>query len=555
MGPTTAQQQHASQQAILAGDAVLLLAEQQQHEQGGEWPDEDGAALPSAEQIRVAKERRERMRAALAAGGDDFIALDAVEAPSATTAAEAVESSDDGEKESRLVREKEDDSDEPFEEHRGATITFGAPTAPVDVSTSDRKVVDVDADFEMELIRQGAYDRGLELEASVLRDTQALRQRTNASQVVATAMAFRVRGLSVSLAALRKRVQHSEEQCALLATQLRSASAMAADATAELPALEASLKDASEKYDYMQRTRDYAFNLLECLGVCAPQVDALEAELRVFYMQRGIEARASAAEPHWEGPANVVPAWANGTERAALEAKAALVFDNVVDEYASCRLIAGHFEVFKRKYADAYRGAYVGDSLVDVFAPFARWELLGWDGFLRPDSTAALQQRWFQVAVSLFGDYSEEVFLALVSKVLVPKVEALLQDAYDVSSRPQTVRAIEQVEQLVSLYESNPAALRTLLDAVVTTVTASLNINGNGGGASGLWAAIRKVDNALLWAASLPAPQGPALGSALFVFLGHVLGHAVRAADAELRTAILSSGAAEMFRRQGLVME
>jgi hypothetical protein len=117
---------------VIAGDELDMM--EQEQEQDGE----EDISIPMVEQIRVAREIRERLRKQ----GEDFIPLN-----------------EEAEEEGRLVRDKSDDSDEPFEEHRGPKIKFGAPTGPERPSKSSSAPNLNDSvvnDWELELIRCAA---------------------------------------------------------------------------------------------------------------------------------------------------------------------------------------------------------------------------------------------------------------------------------------------------------------------------------------------------------------------------------------------------------------
>jgi hypothetical protein len=96
---------------------------------------------------------------------------------------------------------------------------------------------------------------------------------------------------------------------------------------------------------------------------------------------------------------------------------------------------------------------FLNHDLCLFSSPYVAWELLSWHGFLEHSAPKLSELGWFQVAVGLFGEYSEESFLALLSKALIPKMCTLLQEGYDPSSRHETARAAEQVEELLSLFQ------------------------------------------------------------------------------------------------------
>jgi hypothetical protein len=418
-------------QSMSADDVVLAGDELEQMEQDAGDGEGDGGDIPTMEQVRVAREMRERRRKQ----GDDFIPL----------GSEAVAPINvDEEDESRIVREKSDDSDEPFEEHRGA-IKFGAPVGPDDKAKyAESKSAALDDsvvnDWELELIRHGAGGAvatavsASEREAALLQESE---RRKQPRRRVADAVLAQGGGGAIALEDIQRhvqaRVREAAERCRIVKEQLNAASVLEAEGVAELPAAKAELAKLSARYDFMQRIREYSLNLISCLEHALPQIEALEKE-----------------EP------NV------GFAATALAAQR--VFENVGDEY-SLRNVLASFDSFRVQYPQWFFGAHIDDSIAELVIAFVRWELLSWSVFESPEKLADL--KWFQ-SLANFGDVqspkTEAFFVNVLCQTVVRRVESALARGEAPKSEVERQRLFGVASDLKQLFESKPALLQPLLD-------------------------------------------------------------------------------------------
>jgi len=383
-----------------------MLEEQEEKEEAADDNDDENRVnedvLPGLEQIRAAKEIREKLRKA-AADGKDFIPLN-----------DEVPNEED---DSRLVRDKSDDSDEAFEEHRGTTIAFGAPKGP-DQDFRDhrtRQSLNDSAvnDWEMELIRKGAggqhYANGKQDEA----EAAAAKAATDQMNPVRRKSVFQssskaLKGLSVEsvLKLVQKRRLDTKERCDILLRQIGSAGALSAEGTSELPEAKNLLETASSAYDFLQRMREYILNLISCVEYAEPLVQSLEEQVE----------KAAFDSQTYE---------LNGE----LLDSCKQVFENVSDDYANLKQICARFDAFRLKYPQWFFGAHIDSSLLDLMTPFVRWELLWWPAFLSPAAMKLSDMNWFQ-AIAHFGDLSlaktEVSFLQVLSETVLKKVGASL---------------------------------------------------------------------------------------------------------------------------------
>ncbi len=350
----------------------------------------------------------------------------------------------DEEDESRIVREKSDDSDEPFEEHRGA-IKFGAPTGPDDKAKyAESKALLNDSvvnEWELELIRQGAGGAAAasageaEREASLLEESERRKhQRRRGAEAVLLQGGARV-SLEEIQRHVQARVRETVERCRIVREQLNSASALEAEGVTELPAAKEELAKLSARYDFMQRIREYSLNLISCLEHALPQIEALEKE----EPNAGFAATALAAQR---------------------------VFENVSEEY-SLRNVLASFDSFRLQYPQWFFGAHIDDSLAELVIPFVRWELLSWNVFQSPEKLADL--RWFQ-ALANFGDAqspkTEAFFVNVLRQTVVRRIEAALARSEGPRSEVERQRLLAVTADLKLLFESKPALLQPLLALV-----------------------------------------------------------------------------------------
>lgn len=55
------------------------------------------------------------------------------------------------------------------------------------------------------------------------------------------------------------------------------------------------------------------------------------------------------------------------------------IFDDTAEEYAKLSEVKERFEKWKRDYSSSYRDAYMSLSILNIFSPYVRLELLKWD--------------------------------------------------------------------------------------------------------------------------------------------------------------------------------
>ncbi len=389
---------------VMAGDELDELEEQQIQ---AEEEDGDDIHVPMVDQIRVAREIRERLKKQQS---DDFVPLSEKDAE---------------EEESRLIRDKSDDSDEPFEEHRGDKLKFGAPVGPEKhVMVSGGLNDSVVNDWELELIRSAAgSDVGMsqQQQQHLMNEflSPAPSRRAPARDLPILSATSKATNLHELKRAVDLKVAEAVERVRVVQGQLANAEVVAQDAAKELPKATDELAKRSIRFNFVQKVRDYTLNLIACLEQhVLPQVEAFEKS----------------------GSSNVPD-----------------LFENVSEEYR-LQSVLSSFDSFRMQYSEWYYGAHIDDCLVELVEPFIRYELLAF-----VPERKLTEWSWFNLLAS-FGDpnspKTDEVFLKILHNTLVRRLEMFIATG-DANA---SMRVKHLVEDLIMLFESKPSLLQPLLD-------------------------------------------------------------------------------------------
>lgn len=493
---------------ILAGDELeQMMANQLQEDDEGNDDDDrlDGemSAIPTAEQIRVAREKRERMRKN-GGGLEDFIPLE--------------ENADDSgfivDKKGAEERDGSDESDDAFEEYRGATIAFGAPAAhrhrPTEEDMGHHAKPSLDDSavnaWEMDLIRKGSVGAGVanydDLELSPI---VAKKRRKSVFGSVSASN----RTMSIEAIARRAKstVAQCEDQCRTLQIQMIAAGNTSTEGTEELPTAKSELDVASETYDFMQRIREYCWNLASCLNEMIPLIQELHHRVSDTYRNQRDDRN--------RGAENLI------SLSDGLREDIASVFANVNEEYSSVPRICSVFDSFRTKHPSWYRDAHIHASLVEIIIPLVRWELLAWPGFLEPWALKLTDMEWFQ-ALAHFGDLeaenTEQVFLSVLEQTLVAKLESLMMSGYTLADEALTVRAVALVDDVSPFFSGGKELISfqnsvcKLLEAQLCAKVQQVELRGED--------CLTTADNAAAWLGRLGSLEnGGRLRKAIVTFL------------------------------------
>ena len=491
---------------ILAGDELDEMLKDAEKEE--EEEEEGEEVIPTVEQIRVAKERRERMRKQ---GGDlnieseDFMPLK-----------DGDNDMEDNNEGSRLVRDKDDDSDEPFEEHRGPTIKFGKPE---DAEKSRFQAMKSESlengwnEWELEQIRKGAYDRASELKERAdeeLSDKKKKKKRK--SHAPRSAIPF-----SVIQNGVKKRYAEESERARVLRQQMSSAMMMKDEGVSDLPSAMQELKLASSKYDFLQKTRNYILNLISCIEGTAENIVALEKKLIQKCRLRFDES----IRQNFNGGGN--EGHFVDLDTTEISKESADIFEDVIDDYCNLRNILANFEAFRKSYPELFFGAMIDECLVDIIVHFVKWNLLSWNPILDPLADRIADVGCFQL-LAHFGDHSkpstELNFMKILKATFLKKLVLLVTEGFDPTAKAESERAKEVFLEFVVFFPDINEIL-PLLDAIVQKVRTCLvdvkwapMMNSE----DGYVVVLRRLESAALWSSCLPQAQWSEIQSAIIEF-------------------------------------
>ncbi|KAJ1697646.1 hypothetical protein LUZ63_006158 [Rhynchospora breviuscula] len=155
------------------------------------------------------------------------------------------------------------------------------------------------------------------------------------------------------------------------------------------------------------------------------------------------------------------------------------IFSDASNEYANLKDVKERFEGWKQRYPSVYRNAYVSDSVLTVFAPFVRLELVKWDPLYQ--FTDFLGMKWhkelFEYGLLESKDEDSDMNLipSLVEKVALPIFHHEIAHCWDVLSTKQTQNAVSSANMLISYLSPSTRALHELLAVVNTRLTEAVN--------------------------------------------------------------------------------
>ncbi|KAJ3589177.1 hypothetical protein NHX12_010025 [Muraenolepis orangiensis] len=136
------------------------------------------------------------------------------------------------------------------------------------------------------------------------------------------------------------------------------------------------------------------------------------------------------------------------------------VFEDVVEDFHSLDFIKSRFEVWRRDYVQCYRDAYIGLCLPKLFNPLVRLQLITWSP-LEAECANFEYMLWFESLLFYgceeqsalrAGDVDVNLLPAIVEKVLISKLTALVEHVWDPLSSSQTTRLVGFVRRLTKGY-------------------------------------------------------------------------------------------------------
>lgn len=165
---------------------------------------------------------------------------------------------------------------------------------------------------------------------------------------------------------------------------------------------------------------------------------------------------------------------------------AGLVFQDVVEEYASLEAVCAQLEGWKLKYPVQYEEVYMKLSMPVLVSPFVRLELLTWSPlFQGPQTVQAIRgQNWYGV-LSKYGahsvekkpesdsDLSEEenyegrdVICKLVQALVLPQATFLVRDCWNPYSAEDSLAIASMLTEILQYVPQNSEEWRTLVSEV-----------------------------------------------------------------------------------------
>ncbi|XP_037729184.1 PAX3- and PAX7-binding protein 1 isoform X1 [Drosophila subpulchrella] len=143
---------------------------------------------------------------------------------------------------------------------------------------------------------------------------------------------------------------------------------------------------------------------------------------------------------------------------AQIESQSVEAFDDVTEDFSKIELILMKFYAWRKTDMSSYQDAFVSLCLPKLLAPLVRHELVLWSPLL--DEYADIENmRWYQACMlyayqpdetveQLKNDPDVNLVPALIEKIVLPKVTALVTECWDPLSTTQTLRLVGFINRL-----------------------------------------------------------------------------------------------------------
>lgn len=168
------------------------------------------------------------------------------------------------------------------------------------------------------------------------------------------------------------------------------------------------------------------------------------------------------------------------TQKETIESDSRLIFEDVIDEFCTVRLVLRHFEKWRLTDWDSYTEAYVSLCIPKVLSPLLRVEMLMWNPLL-DDFNKVEKMRWFENLLiyglqpneteeSLSNDPDLKLIPLVIEKVVLPKLKDIVDSTWDPLSTSQTQRLVNLLSHLLQEYPSlvsSSKPLNNLLSSIV----------------------------------------------------------------------------------------
>lgn len=158
-------------------------------------------------------------------------------------------------------------------------------------------------------------------------------------------------------------------------------------------------------------------------------------------------------------------------EREQIESEIQEVFEDVVEEYSSVANILIRFEQWRETDMSTYTEAYATLCLPRVVGPLIRLSLVFWDPLT--ESVELEKLEWYRT-LALYGLHDDETESALshdpdinllptiVEKIIIPKLDQLVDRCWDPLSSSQTLRLVGILSRYIRRFPTLGPASKTL---------------------------------------------------------------------------------------------
>ncbi|KAJ7677425.1 nineteen complex-related protein 2-domain-containing protein [Mycena rosella] len=487
-------------------------------------------SIPSESSIKVAKERRERLRHTVASGEDDFISLSVVKRP---------DESQGPHPESRLVREEDElgEGDDEFAEYTSAQerIALGNKSRKVEASKRRDAMKEMIADaeetdeeteeWEQEQIRRGAQapidaspaPKAKEiykpapippatplpsLGPAITRLTQQLAQLTTSHASNTTALnniAQERTEVDDREKEMRQMVERAEAKRAWFGQFKEWVEGVAGFLDEKYPLLEkleeehASLLQ--ERFDMIRerRTAEDEDDLCTFMGIARPPQEeetdelgravpkptpALRRAARLARRQRRYQSQMTQKQLQEEDEgystdSSLPPSDSSAyrSAMASLAERTGLVLSDVrAEEFRDPR--KGRWNAWREQYADSYVGAWGGLGVVSVWEFWVRLEIVGWDFIEEPKSLDSF--KWYQGLYEYSRPSDDELgpdgdlVASMISTAIIPRICKLVEGgAFDAYSDVNVRRVVNLSEEIEASVEPGNTKFLLLLKSVL----------------------------------------------------------------------------------------
>ncbi|KAJ6585237.1 nineteen complex-related protein 2-domain-containing protein [Mycena capillaripes] len=494
--------------------------------------------IPSESSIKVAKERRERLRKTGVSHEDDFISLSVVKRP---------EESQGPHPESRLMREEDElgEGDDEYAEYTSAQerIALGKKSRKVEASKrrdamkemiADADETDEETDeWEQEQIRRGAqapidaspgpkvketYKAAPipsatplpSLAPALARLTQQLTQLTTSHTSNTTALANigqERTEVEDREKEMRQMVERAEAKRAWFGQFKEWVEGVAGFLDEKYPLLEkleeehASLlqerfdmikerRNAEDEDDlglFMGVRREQEEEETDELGRVVPKpTPALRRAARLARRQRRHHNLAQKEFDDEEGystdsslpPSDLI---SYRSAMSSLAERAEQVLSDVrAEEFRDPG--KGRWNAWREQYADSYVGAWGGLGVVSVWEFWVRLEIVGWDFIKEPRSLDSF--KWYQGLYEYSRPHGDELgpdgdlVASMVSTAIIPRICKLVEGGvFDAYSDASVRRIVDLSEEAEASVEPGNAKFLVLLKTVLTVFQAAISEN------------------------------------------------------------------------------